>query len=160
MDGLLWYGRAVTDMWRYMYMFVYVYMCMYIYVYFYMSICVCICTNVRMIGLLLYEVSGTWRYPPEKLLGGGLSTPVPPFCLFCTIMTSCIGHVEVYTYNHVCIHVYVYVPMWGRLVCSYMGEPYWARGGIYIYLYMYICVCICTNVRMVGLLLNGQYLHV
>ena len=25
---------------------------------------------------------------PEKLLGGGLSTPVPPFCLFCTIISN------------------------------------------------------------------------
>jgi len=26
--------------------------------------------------------------PPEKLLAGGLSTPVPPFCLFCTIISN------------------------------------------------------------------------
>ena len=29
-----------------------------------------------------------WADPPEKLLGGGLSTPVPPFCLFCTIISN------------------------------------------------------------------------
>ena len=33
-------------------------------------------------------VSGMYTYPPEKLLGGGLSTPVPPFCLVCTIISS------------------------------------------------------------------------
>ena len=26
--------------------------------------------------------------PPEKLLGGGVLTPVPPFCLFCTIISN------------------------------------------------------------------------
>jgi len=34
--------------------------------------------------------------PPEKLLGGGLSTPVPPFCLFGTIISHKTCGVDLY----------------------------------------------------------------
>jgi len=33
-------------------------------------------------------ISSCGMVPPEKLLGGGLSTPVHPFCLFCTIISN------------------------------------------------------------------------
>jgi len=37
---------------------------------------------------IAHRIIFSYLSPPEKLLGGGLSTPVPPFCLFCTIISS------------------------------------------------------------------------
>jgi len=45
---------------------------------------------------LFAKIQGSFCKPPEKLLGGGLQTPVPPFCLFCTIISKKTCSLDLY----------------------------------------------------------------
>jgi len=63
----------------------------YTYVYTYVGI-----RDMRYIYICVYICRNTSYVPPEKLLRGGLWTPVPPFCLFCTIIPNKICILDQY----------------------------------------------------------------
>jgi len=50
----------------------------------------CFCFRLEILGtaLSLIIFHGTGCMPPEQLLGDGFSTPMPLFCLMCTIRTK------------------------------------------------------------------------